>query len=131
MTAFAQPSPGGPDLVWVPRADAVYKLAQADSLGQYKLMVAQYRYDASTLERRIDTLSAAIAQLKKKDDNNQANRADLELQKKKLMEQKKILIDNATALNKVIRKLRRGKRWTALGGLAGIGLAFWLGSSIK
>lgn len=115
MTAFAQPLP---DNVWIPRKDALDKLAKADSLPTYKLWVEALKVDVDTLNARIAVLKQTILYLNSKDENNAIIIKELESQKVIMETQKGILLDEIAKANKKLKKQKRKTFFTALAGVA-------------
>jgi len=127
MTASALHSQDS-SLIWVPRVHALRKLAQADSLNGFKLLVNQLQIDIDTLQKRINRRDEIILQLRRKEANTTAIISEYRSKDAIYEQQRKILMDNVATLNTSLRKARRGLKWTAIGGIFASAIAFIIGT---
>lgn len=117
-TASAQPLPKDPDVMWIPRKDALYKLAQADSATIHKIKIAQLEQDLADFRSVVAELKQAVSKAERADSLGQVNLRLAEanvLQYERLIAAEKTL---AAKWEKAFIKERRKRRWIQAGGIA-------------
>lgn len=81
-------------------------------------------------EIQLDSLNSQIGYLEEKikieQEKNSVTVEHYQGQLELMKEQKALLMETITSLNKEIIRLRRGKKWTAIGGVVSTGLAIFL-----
>lgn len=79
---------------------------------------------------QVDSLNAQIGyleeQVKNEKEKNSVTVEHYEGQLELMKEQKSLLLETITSLNKEIIRLRRGKKWTAIGGMVSTGVVLFL-----
>jgi hypothetical protein len=106
-----------PDAVWIPRSDALRKLAQADSLIVYKDIVKEKENEIKLLDLRIANLLRLVSELQATD---AANISAIDAYKKEIEELKGIRILMEADYNTLRKQLKKQKRktfWTAIAGI--------------
>lgn len=130
--ALGQPSPG--DKVWLPRTDALRKLAQADSLPVYKRMLAQTKADMDSVAVWLARNDKVIQYYAAKDSNNLIIIGQLRAEKNEIIATQALMADRISKLNLSLaaseRKRKRGRTWARVGALAGMAGAFFLGTKL-
>lgn len=132
MTASGQPTPtlGDSAVTWMPRADAKKVLARALEANALHEIVDAKEKDIKALNERIDGLKLIISTMQEKDVLSKSVVQSYERQIKEMKDIRKLQELDVLLYKKQIRKLKRGKFWTAIGGTAGIVGAFWLGTQL-
>lgn len=82
------------------------------------------------LNEDIRLLNERIVNLRNKDSIDALLIAGYEKQMAIMRDQRGIFEAEIAVRDKTIKKLKRKRFWTTLGGIAGMGGAFWLGSSL-
>lgn len=78
------------------------------------------------LSRSIDAANRTIGALQNKDENNKAIITQLQEQKKLMTDQRKIFEDEIKVVQTQLKKEKRKRFWTSVGGVAGIGIMAYL-----
>lgn len=123
MTVSGQRLPGDTGVIWIKKADALRVLARADSLPGYKQLVSEKQKDIDTINARINVLQGVIRNLTEKDS------ASVQLFKDQLAvmrEQKALYQNQLDGYEKILRKERRRRRWTAILGTVTTGVVTYL-----
>lgn len=131
MIAYAQPTPNSDSgVVWMPRKDVkkvLTRALEADAL-QEKLNAKEN--DIKMLTERIEGLKQVISVMTDKDDLNKSVVKSYEKQIQELKDIRKLQELDVLLYKKQIKKLKRGKFWTAIAGTAATVGAFWLGTQL-
>lgn len=131
MTASGQPTPTSDSTItWIPKVDAKRVFARALEANALREMVDAKEKDIKALTERIDGLKLIISTMQEKDELNKSVAQSYERQIKEMQDIRKLQELDVMLYKKQIRKLKRGKFWTAIGGTAGIVGAFWLGTQL-
>lgn len=109
-------SPDTASKVWIPRADALRKLAQADSSRVYRLILTEKQKDIDTLLSRVAGLTKAVDTLKSAASDR---KSALDISDKEIA----ALKADKIVLAKEIRKQKRKRFFTTLGGIITTGIA--------
>lgn len=115
MTASGLHSQNDSGKLWINRQDALRKLAQADSLSSYKLIVANKQKDIDLLQQRIAVLQDVIKNLNDKDAESVAK---YNAQLKVMQDERLLFMDQLNGYEKLLRKEKRKRFWTGLLGVA-------------
>jgi chromosome segregation ATPase len=105
------------DKIWIPRHDALRKLAQADSLPTYKQLVEAKQRDIDTLNERIKVKEQMIETLKSKEGDY---KEIINLMQQEIDNDKKLreaFEGEISDLKKQVRKERRRTRGVAIAGI--------------
>jgi hypothetical protein len=106
-----------PDAVWIPRSDALRKLAQADSLIVYKDIVKEKENEIKLLDLRIANMLRLVAELQATD---AANVSAIDAYKREIEELKgiKVLMESDyNTMKGILKKQKRKTFWTAIAGI--------------
>ena len=123
MTVSELRSQSDTSKLWINRQDALRKLAQADSLPSYKLLVEKKQYDIDILQERITGLQSQIKILNEKDSVTvQKYNEQLIVMK----DQRTLFEDQLKGYEKLLRKEKRKRFFTAAAGVVTTGLAAYL-----
>lgn len=123
----SQPS----DSIWIKRSDALNVLAKAKEGEVLKQQLAQKQADISLLSDRIGVLNKIISE---QNASGEANQSIIDLYKSEIRELEGIrnfMELDVSVYKKQIKKLKRGKRWTAIAGIVTTVGALWLGTSLN
>jgi len=104
------------DKVWIPRADALRVLAQADSAKVHKLVIAELKSDLSNTQAAVAQLKIAVA---KAENADSLSRVNLKLgQEREALLRKQIELSESHAANweKTARKERRKRIFASIAG---------------
>jgi hypothetical protein len=118
------------DSIVISRADALKVLGKAKEAELLQDKLIQKEKDIVSLTERIDGLKQIIATMREKDDINKGIAKSYEKQIKEMQDIRKLQELDVMLYKKQIRKLKRGKFWTAIAGTAATVGAFWLGSQL-
>lgn len=132
MTAYGQSINQQRDssVVWIPRDDAKKVLQKALEVDVLKEIITAKENDIKLLTERISGLQEIIATMKGKDIDQKSLAESYERQIKEMQEIRKLQELDVSVYKKQIKKLKRGKLWTAIGGTAATMGAFWLGTQL-
>lgn len=132
MTVSGQPTPTLDDttVTWMLRGDAKKVLARALEANALHELIGAKEKDIKALTERIDGLKQVISTMQEKDVLSKSIVQSYERQIKEMKDIRKLQELDVMLYKKQVRKLKRGKFWTAIGGTAGIVGAFWLGTQL-
>lgn len=125
MTVFAghsQPS----DAVWIPRIDALRRLAQADSLPVFKQLVGQKDVDIKILNDRVANLERLIGELNALDAANVSTIAAYKKEIEELKSIRTLMEADYKTISKQLKKQKRKTFWTAIAGILATAGSIWL-----
>lgn len=117
--------------MWINRQDALRKLAQADSARTLKKIVQEKQKDIDTLSARINILKEVISEYKEKEVINFNVVNSYEKQIIVLNSEKEIYKQQVFDFEKLLRKEKRKKKWTAISGIVTTAGAIWLGMQLR
>jgi hypothetical protein len=118
------------DSILINREDALRVLAKAKQTELLQDKLTQKEKDISSLTERIDGLKQIISAMQDKDNLNKSVVQSYEKQIKEMQGIRKLFELDVIVYKKQIRKLKRGKFWTAIAGTAATVGAFWLGTQL-
>lgn len=130
MTILSSTHSQKPDSITINKEDALRVLSKAKQADLLQEKLDQKEKDILSLTERIDVLKQIIATMKEKDDLNKDIAKSYERQIQEMKDIRKFQELDVMLYKKQIRKLKRGKFWTAIGGTAGIVGTFWLGTQL-
>lgn len=114
------------DTICLPVADAKKVLADAKAKPVLQERIVLLTDDIRLLNQRIAVKDSIIATYTTKDGNNQAIIKALEDQKGIMEEQRKLFEDQVKGYEKLLRREKRKRFWTAVGGTITTGAALYL-----
>lgn len=117
---------GNTQTIELPIEQAKAVLADAKQKPFLLERIALLNSDVLLLNQRIAVKDSIIAAYQAKDGNYAAIIKALEDQKALMLEEKKIYIDQVATMEKMIRKEKRKRFWTAAGGMLSTGAALYL-----
>jgi hypothetical protein len=131
MTVSGQPTPNSDsNITWIPRVDAKRVFARALEANALREIIDAKEKDILSLTERIDGLKQIISVMQEKDVLSKSVVQSYENQIKELKDIRKLQELDVSLYKKQIRKLKRGKFWTAIAGTAATVGAFWLGTQL-
>jgi hypothetical protein len=118
------------DSILINRGDALRVLSKAKQTELLQEKLNQKEKDIVSLTERIDGLKQIISVMESKDALSKSVVQSYERQIKEMQDIRKLHELDLSLYKKQIRKLKRGKFWTAMAGTAATVGAFWLGTQL-
>lgn len=129
MTASGLHSQGtDPNVMWIPRQDALKKLAQAERAKYLEEKLAAKQADIDTLLARITVQQEIIKEQAQviHADSMIINSKDQQISL--MLDQRKFFELDVTAYKNLLKIERRKRRWLSFGSLAAVAGAFFIGT---
>jgi len=130
MTILSNTHSQTSDSIVIGRADALKVLGKAKEAELLKEKLNQKEKDILSLTERIEGLKQIISTMQDKDSLNKSVVLSYEKQIKELQDIRKLQELDVSLYKKQIRKLKRGKFWTAIAGTTAALGALWLGTQL-